>query len=443
MPEYPRVLIISKTLINDVDSAGASLRSWFGDWPKDRLAQLYSGISVDRGNLSGLTFQLGPGERRFGRLFNKLKYSQLGLAGQPLRTEPERPGNKIHSLTKGVVKKIGSSMIESGVWELMFPPMLSTGLRSLIETFRPSILFAQGFDISFMRLPLMLHKVYGIPICLNIVDDWVEHLYENSLFAPRMQIIVRRTFRRLAAASSLRYTIGDLMAEEYQKRYGLSFIPLMQCDNTARFTPVSDEGSRDYRNAEVIYSGSLSLDRWRSFIHLAEAARILKSEGINIRIRVYAPFVPPEGASHIEKYPEITLHDALPDHKVRHVLSTADVLFLPESFDSEIRSYIKLSVSTKCHLYMMTGRPVLVYGPPEIGTVDYAKRETWGFVVEKEGVEYLVDALRKLLTSKELRNFLAMNGTSVAARNHDGHVIRERLRNDFVTLMNSKQSPAS
>ena len=325
------------------------------------------------------------------------------------------------------------SLTQSGLWELVFPPRLSSRFWNewIMKCTSLILLFVQGCDISFMRLSHMIQIAYGIPVCFNIVDDWVEHLYEESFVAPLIQNVVRHSFRELAEASTNRYTIGDLMAEEYQERYGLSFTPLMQCDDVERFKCVKSEGERDWKNINIVYSGTLSLDRWRSFIHLAKAAEDLQTEGVTVKIVIYAPFIPAEAGDNLNKLPSITLHNALTDKDVPQALSDADILFLPESFDESIRAYIKLSVSTKAHLYMMTGRPILVYGPPEIGTVVYAKREKWGYVVEKEGVNYLSDALRKLLINKEFRDILVMKGKSVAARNHDSKITRERLRNDL------------
>lgn len=440
MTGFPKILLISKTLINDVDSAGASLRNWFNDWPKDRLAQLYSGVGFESAAFCSFNFQIGPEERRFGQFFNKLKASPLGEAGQPLRrTKALNDGNK-RKWWKKTLYHTGKLLTQSGLWELVFPPRLSSRLNEWIMTYQPDLLFVQGCDISFMRLSLMIHRAYGIPVCFNIVDDWVEHLYEESFVAPLIQSVVRHSFRRLAEVSSNRYTIGDLMAEEYQERYGLSFTPLMQCDDVERFKCVKSERERDWKDINVVYSGTLSLDRWRSFIHLDKAAEELQTEGVTVKIVIYAPFIPAEAGDKLQKLPAITLQNALTDKDVPQALSDADILFLPESFDGAIRASIKLSVSTKAHLYMMTGRPILVYGPPEIGTVDYAKREKWGYVVEKEGVNYLSDALRRLLINKELRDALVMKGKLVATRNHDGKIIRERLRNDLWNAAHTRQS---
>ena len=69
MTDFPKVLIIVKTLINDIDSGGASLRNWFKEWPREHLAQLYSGVAINRDPFCGFNSQIGSEEWRFGWLF--------------------------------------------------------------------------------------------------------------------------------------------------------------------------------------------------------------------------------------------------------------------------------------------------------------------------------------------------------------------------------------
>jgi glycosyltransferase involved in cell wall biosynthesis len=443
MTDFPKVLIIVKTLINDIDSGGASLRNWFKEWPREHLAQLYSGVATDRDPFCGFNFQIGSEERRFGWLFSNLKSSSFGDTAQPYRCQSEQ---KTVKNVRGLLKKTactgGKVLIDSGLWELIFTPRLSSQLKSWIEEFRPDILFGQGCDISFMRLPLMIHGIYGIPTCFNIVDDWVEHLYKESVAAPLMQKVVQRTFRNLMNASACRFTIGSLMADEYQTRYGVPFAPLMQCDDTERFYAARSAQKDNRRTVEVVYSGSLALGRWKGLVDLAQAAERFRAKGIAINIIAYAPYVPPEASDALQTTPGLIVKSTVPDQEVPGILTAADLLFLPESFDKNIRAYIKLSVSTKAHLYMMSGKPSLVYGPPEIGTVDYARREGWGYVVDQEGAYYLAKALARLLADAKLRERLVKKGQDVVMRNHEGTTARECLRQSLLrTVLAYQGSP--
>ena len=71
--EYPRVLIISRTELTEFNSEGAAIGGWLHNWPKDRLAHMYSVTMESVTPMCGHHFLLTGRERRWGWLFNRLK----------------------------------------------------------------------------------------------------------------------------------------------------------------------------------------------------------------------------------------------------------------------------------------------------------------------------------------------------------------------------------
>lgn len=435
--EYPRVLIVVKSQINDVDSTGMSLRNWFHGWPKNSIAQIYSGVPGKGAEMIGCSFQLGIDERRLGRLFFGLKRSALGQSASPYGMSESRAGASrgvLRRIYSALSRRIGQVLIESGLWELLFPPRISAELGAWIEQFKPDVIFAQGCDISFMRLPVLIAKERKIPICFDVVDDWVATLYRRSILSPLVRPAVSESFRKMLECSPLCYAIGPTMSKEYAMRYGVEFKVLMQCADQSRYPSEATRHELHWRTVRVIYSGSLALDRWRGIVELSNAALALSRRGLMLTIDVYAPYVPPEAAS-LEGCFAVALHKSVPDSEMPQLLASADILFLPESFDGAIRSYTKLSVSTKAHLYMMSGRVALVYGPPEIGTVEYAKISGWGYVVDEQSVEALAEAVERIANEPELRASLTERARQTVEKNHSDAVVREQLRRDLLSVV--------
>lgn len=431
---FPRVLIVTKTRIGDVDSASGALRGWFKDWPRESLSQVFSGVPAGGTAFCERSFQLGPDERRFGRTFFRLKSSSFGDAALPYRTSviaAGTPPRNDGALTRAA-RAVGRELVDSGLWELIFAPRLSSRLRAFIEEFRPEALFVQGCDISFMRLPMMIRAAFGTPIHFDVVDDWVVHLYRGSRAGPLMNRVVQRTFRDLLVASACRYTIGEAMAETYRGRYGLEFTTLMQCDDQERFDRARSVPGGERDVFEIVYSGSLALGRWRALTELAEVCASLGASGRKLCITAYAPFVPSEAEAPLRASSCLTVRPAVPDAEVPRILARADLLFLPESFDPKVSEYTRLSVSTKAHLYMMSGRPSLVYGPEGIGTVEYARRHGWAQVVDRAGPAPLAEALDLLLRDPRAREQLVENARRVAGKFHAGPVVRDSLRRSLV-----------
>jgi glycosyltransferase involved in cell wall biosynthesis len=102
----------------------------------------------------------------------------------------------------------------------------------------------------------------------------------------------------------------------------------------------------------------------------------------------------------------------------------ADVLLLPVNFDPVTAQYVKYSMPTKVPEYMLSGTPVLVYGPAGVAQVEYARREGWGSVVSTRGTAPLIEGIRELLGDLTLRERLTQRARELARARHDLGTVR-------------------
>ena len=49
--KFPRVLILYHSRINSYDQHGVSIRGWFANYPKEKMAQIYSGGEIGENSL--------------------------------------------------------------------------------------------------------------------------------------------------------------------------------------------------------------------------------------------------------------------------------------------------------------------------------------------------------------------------------------------------------
>lgn len=430
---YPRVLIIYNSCINKVDQHGVSLRQWFADWPKENLAQIYSGNEVGNERFCGSNFKLGKNERQLGSFFVKLKNSSIGQNNYPILLD--KKFSKLNKLNQfSILKKnISHWLNDTGLWELVFRPLLSKEMILFIKNFAPQIIYCQGHVLTFAWLPLLIQKKFKIPICFQTGDDWPFYLYSSSPFSFVLKPIVKRSVKSLLLKSSIRLVSGSLMAKEYQERYNLYFEPLMQCDNIDRFRNAIPHRVVDDSTKSIVYSGSLGLGRWISIIELCEAAKQLEIKGIQVIITVFTNTIPPESVNNLQEIENLQIlpgpeHDDLPSF-----LKGADILYLPEKFDSIQAQEIHLSISTKAQIYMMSEKPILVYAPSTTGIANYAKEEGWACLVEEQNVKKLTQELHKMLTDNEYSKKLVSQGLKVALKNHDERIIKTK----FLDILNA------
>ncbi|HEY5368245.1 MAG TPA: glycosyltransferase [Hanamia sp.] len=427
MSEYPRVLIIYPSCINKEDQHGVSMREWFADWPQNKLAQIYSGNEIGDKKFCAYNFKLGEKERKFGKLFFKFKDSSLGKSSYITILDDEIKNLNKVSLLSLFKNKISGWLIGTGLWELMFPPVLSQEMARFVSDFNPQIIYCQGYSLTFTWIPIMLHDRFNIPICFQTGDDWPSFIYKSSPLSIVMRPMVNKAVRSLLSKSSVRLANGRIMEEEYKKRYGLPFATLMICDNIDRFRNETPRRVVDNGFISVVYSGNLGNYRWASIIELCEAAKQISLDRVKIMVTAFATIIPPEAVNQLQEIDNLQVlpnpsHEELPSY-----LKGADILFLPESFEEKRANEIHLSISTKAHLYMLSEKPVLVYASSLTGIANYAKEEGWACVVEEQNVSKLAAALKNLIENREYSNKLINKGIEVYLRNHDQKKVRARL----------------
>jgi glycosyltransferase involved in cell wall biosynthesis len=409
---FPRVLIVYKSRVNAEDSFNVSLRGWFREWPTERLAQIYSGGVVGERSFCGDEFALGPRERFLGRLFARLKGSAMDQDRifRQSSTSTTGPARARRRLIEGVVA--------SGIWELLFPPKLSRGLLEWVRRFRPDVIYCQGYDLTFARLPMMLHRSVGVPICFQTGDDWPSYLYSGTWASWFMRPLVRRVVADLVRHSAVRIANGPQMREEYERRYGVRFEQIMMADEPQRFqqAPATRLANEDTR--VLFYSGSVGLGRVSLLVQISRAAARISMTSRNVILAVMSTYSSVADRHALETLPNVRLldnptHDELPGY-----LKGADVLVLAESFNSHWARMCKLSVSTKAHLYMMAKRPILVIGPGRSSLVLYANQAGWAHVIDEENYDMLDGAIERLLSDAAYARELVERADRAVLDNH-------------------------
>lgn len=432
----PRVLIIAKSCVSGSSGHAASLRNWFQGWPPEHIAELYSGGPEPEEPLSGRRYRLGPTDRRFGRLFGRLKGSALGVAAFSSQENP--PPSPQASLRQRLRYGLSRLLVQSGVWELIFKVRLSAELRRFVQDFQPNVALCFGFDLSFMWLPLLLRRQLGLPYVVMIYDDWPSTLYAGHPLSFLMRPLVHRTFRQFVQRAAARLVFAETMQRAYQEKYQADFAVLRQCADSTVYREATPRRVGPENAYSIVYSGTLGHRRWEAILDMAEVLRRCAEEGLRAHLTVFAP--PWDHLPELQQLPHVSLAPLPAPPETPGIFKGADVLFLPESFDPQEARAIRYSISTKAHLYMMSERPILLYGPPEAGVVDYGLREGWAYVVSRRDKQALYEAVRALLSDERLRSQLVARGRQVVAQHHEAAVVREAFRQALWRAARTKEA---
>ncbi len=378
MNEYPKVLLVMLTKVKSDDPSNLLIRTQFSGWPKERLAQIHSGEGAGHGEFCGRYYRLNASDRRLGVLFYRLRGTVAEATSMDTVSDllTSRSSVVHHNLKMSLQRRMGELLLHSGLWELVFSIKISHAMAQFIEEFAPDVIYCQGYSLGFASLPLLISQRFNTPICFQTTDDWPTYTYSQF----PVGWLLRRRAAKLIAHSKTRMAFGEKMRRVYEQRYRTRFLVTYHADRFDRFSRVRP--SIQSSCYSIVFTGNLAQRRYEAIHDLLLAVRSLGDAGTSIRIYVYCWGIPKGVPESLRGAPEITFkplpsHDELPS-----VLTQASMLFLPESFVVSPGT-IELSLSTKCHLYMMSETPILAYGPGYSGTIDYARSEGWAEVVDR------------------------------------------------------------
>jgi hypothetical protein len=235
------------------------------------------------------------------------------------------------------------------------------------------------------------------------------------------------------------------MASAYGTRYGASFEPFQ---NTIAVGSRSPEARRDLRTGQrpkLLYVGSIFENaQLASLIDCACAVGVLAERGFPAELTIASPTRHGDRFRHLlEINPAVRVEGPLVDDEVFfRRIREADLLLLPVGFDSATVEFIRYSMPTKVPAYLVSGTPILAYGPAGVAQIDYARREGWALVVDREGVEPLADAMQMSLADVDLRQQLVRHALDTAMQNHDATVVRQRFQSRLRDAVHARTGTA-
>lgn len=402
----PRVLVVTSNNFNLQSGGGITLTNLFRGWPADRLANLHEDPTPPDRSVCTNFFQLTGREVHWSFPFSLFERGLTGRgaaetttamgAGAPTRTWKRR------LLSDGVPRSVS----------------LTPELTRWIDAFKPDLVYGFLGSIAQIRLTQLIADRWQAPVALHIMDDWPSSLYTEGALGLVMRPILLREFRAMLDRSAARLAIADHMAREYERRYGGEFgafanaLDLNEWRQTARTS--WSVGSP----AIVRYIGSILAESQRDAIRdVCESVRRLRERGRAVTLSVHSPAVQTAELRAWGFSEDILkICPAPASHDVPGLMASADVLLLPFNFDEASVRYTQLSMPTKIPAYMISGTPVLVYGPETVAAVRYAVTGGWADAVTTSAPEPLDAALDRLITDAAHRERLGRAAQQAATR---------------------------
>ena len=417
---YPRVLIVSHTVLAKNTSMGKTMDTYFSGWDRDAIAQLYIQSEVPTNPLCTNYFRFTDPDalksivqrRRKGTVFTEADV-------QPERADPVEMGNLTGVYNYGRKRTPLIFLARDGMWRMS--GWKHSGMLEWAKSFRPDVIFYASGDYAFSyRITRYLAEQLGVPYVICCFDDFYLYNPNRDAFLGKFRHNrFMKTARATVNGAAKILTVNDSMAETYGKVFGRECGVVWTAANM-------EEAPEPPEKQGIVYLGDLGLGRNFQLSAIADALRECRGPGIPETLDVYSAETDPENLRPVQSNPGIRFHGAVPGHEVAGIIRKAKAVIHTESFDPVIREQVRYSLSTKIADCLASGTGLLAYGPAEAASMDYLIRNETAFAATAR--EELPEVLNRLFTDEEEYRRITGNAKALARKNHTPEMTRETIR---------------
>lgn len=435
MTDHPRVLFVSPLAFNHFTGGGVTFSNLFRGWPQDRLFTVHQDALPLSRDVCVSYFALGPEEmplagplealrRRVARVPGDATAEPVPAASTATTPTQSAPGSTAKRATLAAVQAL------FGNGGLPVSPRITPRLAAWIEAAKPDVIYTILGSIEMMELVEQIRLRFGLPVVVHLMDDWRMDRERGGLLSPWRRRRLRRLFDQSMRHARGHLAICDAMAEAYGREYGVPFEGVQNVIDDAAWLARARGDVTPGRPARLLYAGSLYPNvQLSSLIDIAEAVARLRAGGTEVTLDVMCPdFMIAPFRDRLAAHDGTQIVPQLSRERYFEAICAADLLLLPAGFDAAAVRLLRYSMPTKVPEYLVSGVPILLYGPEEIAQVAYAEREGWGLVVKRRDASELEAAIARAISDMVLRRDLVARARQVAAARHEAEAVRQAFR---------------
>jgi hypothetical protein len=409
----PKILFINVDFRYN-NSAGITISKLIDHFPKENLGLLSYYANRSDIDIFAHKFQISKNESN-----KEIQFSR--------KNKTDIKESRIRYIWLSIVKRIIRNTLGTKYRKRKY--YISNQLKSWLLNFNPDYIYLNPYEIETIEFALKISELLNCRIIIHVMDDKVSINYPGILgkFYNRK---LKNRFEEIVKRSDIRLSISEKMASVYYKRYKKKFITFHNPINVDEWEPFTKKDVSLKSEVKIIYSGS-SDSTFNPIIEFCKVIAHINQNHCHIKFVLYSKFNSYKAKKKLEGYPFVEINDYVSQKELPRVLTDADFLFLPLSFEKRL-SYTSLSMPTKTAEYMISGTPIILYSPCNTALVDYAREKNWAYSITTNQFNDAVQLFKELLGNKKLRKNISENAVTVAKKNHD--VLKNKDKFDQILL---------
>lgn len=373
---------------------------------------------------------------RYFQITDKMTLQKLirGLPmGETVGQEPPKPVGKTRDKSKCFYDFFRNHnwslfyLLQDLVWKMS--GLNSPALDVFVDTFKPDIVLAPLTPYWYVnRLQGQVIRRAGVPAVTYIYDDiYSLRQYSLSPFYWTHRFLVRRSIQKNLPLYRFAYTMTEQQKKEYEKLLHIPMKVLRKC------APESCPPSRPHKGIRLIYAGSIYYGRDKTLVEVANAVRILRAEGHDVRLDIYTSSPLKKKARRwLNDGSASFVHDAISAQELEKQYAQSDIALHVESFQKKNALVTRLSFSTKIVDCLASGCAVLAICPEINAGWQYLRDEEAALCVND--IRKIEAAVRMLIDNVKPRYQLVERAQRCLLKNHDSRMIKQLLYDELSQL---------
>lgn len=426
-----KVLIISHNPLTTYHNMGKTFLSLFSGFKKEELCQLYIYPSIPDVEACNSYFQITDKEV----LRSYYTFSVKGKEIAPdLNLHTEFTDENEAKLYKNPKNKTALRCLARD-WMWQFSHWYNKRLKKWLEKEKPTCIFVVPGEGKFIHnMALKISKKYRLPIVSYICDEYYFVEKPKGFLNRIKQRALSKKIEKLYAKTTHIITICDELNVLYSKTFGVGATTVM----TATGYPIALEPQYCEQPTTIMYMGNLRLNRYRSLAEIGHALEELNQEqGSSYKLKIYSAETEEKILSSLRTIPSVELCGFVTGEEFEKVFRSSEILLHTEAFDAQSVDFTKHSLSTKIGDTLGSGICLFAYGPVNIASIQYLRRNGCALVCTEKAA--LKQMLKKAFNDAEQRKAVCERALQTAKIHHDCCKNAKIVRKTFETFENRLQ----
>lgn len=252
-------------------------------------------------------------------------------------------------------------------------------------------------------------------------DDNFTYKQSNKISYYISRYFVRRSAKQLMKLTTNVLAISPKMKAECDAFFSVNSIVITK---PIRLTNTPIYKYNPNRPIRLLYTGSMVIGRQKSLIAIANALKIINRDSPKAYLDIFSSTILNTKDMRALNIPgSCTVKGNIPQSQVFKEQADTDILVFVESFKDKSA---RLSFSTKLTDYLSAHRCILAIGPDDISSIEYLRNEDAAIICTTESS--ILSNLKNIINTPQLITEYAEKGWSCGIRNHDGNVIKNKIR---------------